>query len=339
MLLVRPNLHLLAYCILFLLSFNVQAQLLADRLALVINDSDPSSEVVAAYYQSVYQIPDENLIHVRLKLDQPILSTAEFDALKVTINAQLLPNHQAVLFVWTNPFRVECQSITSAYTLGLDANLCKKTCAPSQPNPYYNAQNTALFKQQDLRLSMLLPSQDLDLATQVIDQGVLSRKGVFKSSAYYLRTSDSLRNTRAKFFPKNGLSFKGTGLTVRNIKADAIFNKDDILIYQTGAVFVDGLPTLNFLPGALADHLTSTGGDLNGSAQMNVLAWLEAGATASYGTVSEPCNHWQKFPNPAVLLKWYIQGNTAIEAYWKSVAWPSQGLFVGDPLAAPYAKH
>jgi uncharacterized protein (TIGR03790 family) len=70
---------------------------------------------------------------------------------------------------------------------------------------------------------------------------------------------------------------------------------------------------------------------------MSALRWLDAGATASYGTVSEPCNYWQKFPNPAVLLKWYVSGSTAVEAYWKSVAWPSQGLFVGEPLAAPYA--
>jgi hypothetical protein len=33
-----------------------------------------------------------------------------------------------------------------------------------------------------------------------------------------------------------------------------------------------------------------------------------------------------------------VQGNSAIEAYWKSVAWPTQGLFIGEPLAAPYRK-
>jgi len=71
---------------------------------------------------------------------------------------------------------------------------------------------------------------------------------------------------------------------------------------------------------------------------MSALRWLDAGATASYGTVSEPCNYWQKFPNPTVLLKWYVNGATAIEAYWKSVAWPAQGVFVGEPLAAPYGR-
>jgi uncharacterized protein (TIGR03790 family) len=80
------------------------------------------------------------------------------------------------------------------------------------------------------------------------------------------------------------------------------------------------------------------GGDLLGTGQMSVLRWLQAGSTATYGTVSEPCNHWQKFPNPLVLLKHYLHGETATEAYWKSVAWPTQGLFVGEPLAAPYRR-
>ncbi len=74
------------------------------------------------------------------------------------------------------------------------------------------------------------------------------------------------------------------------------------------------LDTLTFMPGALADHLTSVGGDLYGNSQMSILKWLDMGATASFGTVSEPCNYWQKFPNPLVLLKWYVQGATALEA-------------------------
>ena len=43
---------------------------------------------------------------------------------------------------------------------------------------------------------------------------------------------------------------------------------------------------------------------------MSSLRWLAAGATASYGTVGEPCNHWQKFPNPSVLLRHYLNGDT-----------------------------
>ena len=43
-----------------------------------------------------------------------------------------------------------------------------------------------------------------------------------------------------------------------------------------------------------------------------------------------------KFPQPSVVIAHYTRGERLIEAYWKSVAWPGQGLFVGEPLAAPF---
>ena len=69
---------------------------------------------------------------------------------------------------------------------------------------------------------------------------------------------------------------------------------------------------------------------------LSALKWLEAGATGSYGAVVEPCNFPQKFPHPAVVIGRYIRGERLIEAYWKSVAWPGQGVFIGEPLAAPF---
>jgi hypothetical protein len=34
-----------------------------------------------------------------------------------------------------------------------------------------------------------------------------------------------------------------------------------------------------------------------------------------------------------------LAGETAIEAYWKSVSWPAQGVVIGEPLAAPYLRN
>ena len=63
------------------------------------------------------------------------------------------------------------------------------------------------------------------------------------------------------------------------------------------------------------------------------LRWLEAGATGSFGTVVEPCNATGKFPEVGLLMHRYLGGETLLEAYWKSVAMPGQGIFIGDPLA------
>jgi hypothetical protein len=40
---------------------------------------------------------------------------------------------------------------------------------------------------------------------------------------------------------------------------------------------------------------------------------------------------------PAIAIFHYLSGTTAIEAYWKSVAWPGEGIFIGEPLARPFA--
>jgi hypothetical protein len=37
-------------------------------------------------------------------------------------------------------------------------------------------------------------------------------------------------------------------------------------------------------------------------------------------------------------MRYYLRGSTLIEAYWKAVAMPGQGLFIGEPLAAPFGR-
>ena len=69
---------------------------------------------------------------------------------------------------------------------------------------------------------------------------------------------------------------------------------------------------------------------------MSALRWLEAGATGSYGTVVEPCNLLGKFPNPGLVMEAYGTGRTLLEAYWLSVQQPGEGIFIGEPLAAPF---
>lgn len=69
---------------------------------------------------------------------------------------------------------------------------------------------------------------------------------------------------------------------------------------------------------------------------MPITDWLAEGATASYGTAIEPCNYEEKFPRASVLWSSYFRGATAVEAYWRSVEWPGEGNFVGDPLARPF---
>jgi uncharacterized protein (TIGR03790 family) len=276
-------------------------------------------------------------VHVRIPDSPRKLSVAKFNALKQQIEAGIGPGIQAIVLVWTAPYAVECNSITSALTLGFDAAQCKNTCAPGKPSPYFNSSSRRPYADLGIRISMLLPTDSVERAKSLINRGVLSDFRLQPASAYFLDTADRQRSTRTRFFPPSG-KIPRLKFQIKNLHMNEITGQKDIMIYQTGLASVPKLDTLGFLPGALADHLTSSGGDLLGSHQMSSLRWLDAGATASYGTVSEPCNYWQKFPHPKVLLSHYLAGETAIEAYWKSLAWPMQGVVIGEPLAAPYRR-
>lgn len=315
----------------------VVSGLQAEQVAIVVNDEDANSVAVANYYQQARHIPEKNVVHVHIPHSPRKLGVEEFNALKQQIEAGIGPEIQAMVLVWTAPYAVECNSITTALTLGFDAAQCKKTCAPGKPSPYFNSNSRRPYSDLGIRIAMMLPTDSIERAKSVINRGVLSEFRLQPASAYFLVTTDPHRNTRAQFFPPS-MKIPLLKFRVKTLRANEITGKQDIMIYQTGLPSVPDLDTLRFLPGALADHLTSSGGDLLGTQQMSSLRWLDAGATASYGTVSEPCNHWQKFPHPNILLKRYLAGETAIEAYWKSVAWPAQGVVIGEPLAAPYRR-
>lgn len=310
------------------------------QIALVINDDDVLSVQIGEYYQQARHLSPEHIIHVHLGelSTQTKLTRQQFEPLNSFIKSNLDDTVQAVVFAWVKPYAVNCVSLTTAFTRGVNETLCKNTCGKSRPSPYFNSTSQFPWQDYGMRLSMLLAATNFENAKALIDRGVAADKtSPEKAAAYLLITSDKRRSSRAVTFPKSQ-QIMNPDLHIYTQHEDALRWKGNIMFYLTGHVTVPFLSTLSFLPGALADHLTSFGGDLLGSSQMSSLRWLEAGATASYGTVSEPCSYPQKFPNASVLIHHYLQGESAIETYWKSVEWTDQGVFIGEPLAAPYRK-
>lgn len=318
----------------------LQGHLTAIDLGLVINTADPYSVAVGEYYQQQRGIAPQQVLRVELPV-RSSLTAAEFEALAARVRETMGARVQGLALAWSQPYAVECNSITSALTFGFQPELCSQTCAPSKPSPYFNNGTSRPFTELGMRPSMLLASRDIAAGKAMIDRGVasdrqLAKPGLPLANAVFANTHDKARNVRSVLFPPEGISvILGVKVTVRD--ADTTGSMQRVFLYQTGVVRMDAIDKSQWVPGALADHLTSLGGQLFGTAQMSVLDWLESGATASYGTVSEPCNHLQKFPHPQVLMLNYVQGATALEAYWRSVAWPAQGVFVGEPLASPFA--
>ena len=308
----------------------------AGDLALIINDADPLSRQIGGYYQKVRHIPAANVIHLDFPPGRDTLSKDEFQQLKAELD-RITPAHvQAYAVAWTVPFRVGCMSLTSALAFGFDESYCSSECSPTKPSPYFNSSSLSPADDYRLRPAMMLAGIDFDQIKALIDRGVAADQSFPKGHAYLVITPDKARSVRAGYFEQTAKELAGV-FPIEILETEAITDRHDVLFYFTGLAQVPDLHTLDFLPGALADHLTSSGGQLTGSSQMSILRWLEAGATASYGTVVEPCNHMQKFPFPGIAMFHYALGTSAIEAYWKSVAWPGEGLFIGEPLAQPFA--
>ncbi len=110
---------------------------------------------------------------------------------------------------------------------------------------------------------------------------------------------------------------------------------DDVMGLMMGAAIVTPQRVAGYLPGCMAEHLTSAAGVFKDGGQTKLTAWLEAGATASAGTVTEPFSIWAKFPN-ARFFTHYASGCSMIESFFQSVMCPLQILFVGEPLAQPW---
>ncbi len=190
-----------------------------------------------------------------------------------------------------------------------------------------------------------LISSNLATSKLVVDRGVAAQSS-FPAAAVYLNFyGDPYRGIREQIFDNTQFSFASLpGLPIScviNPRYEIMSGKTNVVGHQDGYVYI--LPQVRtnntWLPGAFCDHLTSLGGRIPkfpGAEQDNVVDWMHVGATAAYGTVAEPCAYLEKFPDSLAGF-YYARGFTIGEAYAMSVYAPYQGLFAGDPLAAPFA--
>ena len=308
----------------------------ATELAIVVNTDDPLSVALAEEYRAARAVPAANVLRIALGPPRAVLPPDDFARAWGTVRERLPDSIQAFALAWRLPYRVGCMSVTSAFAFGYGTRFCASGCKPTAPNPYFDQPSRRPYTDFRVRPAMLLAAETLANGRRLIERGRRSDGLAPAGRAYLVETPDRARSVRAGAFQLVRATF-GARLAVELVRGRGIRDRYDVMFYFTGATHVPHLDTLGFLPGAMADHLTSAGGQLDGKTQMSALRWLEAGATGSYGTVVEPCNFPQKFPNPALAMKYYLAGDTLVEAYWKSVVWPGQGVFIGEPLAAPFA--
>lgn len=309
--------------------------LTAGRLGVLYNLDDAASTQVANYYAVQRRIPRENVIGIHLP-DAKVITPDMFTPIRARVLDQLPGAVQSLVLVWSRPYAVGCMSITAAFAAGYRNSFCVSGCVRSPPSPLFNSDGWLPVDTVGWWPAMLLPSSDPIMARELIKRGIAADASHPPGTLYLVRTTDETRNVRATTYTDVELLL---AWRIRTAQLSSPLHGDiqDVIGYFTGTKQVAELSQIHFRAGAIADHLTSSGGLLEGGDQMPALSWIAQGATASYGSVSEPCNFLEKFPNIRVLFEHYTHGETALEAYWKSVAMPGQGLFIGEPLARPYA--
>ncbi len=315
-----------------------KANLQAHELAVIYLKGNLKSERIASSYQRLRKIPAANIIGISFDGQSVNISPGEFAVQKRIVDIKLSKNIQALALAWDQPYRVGCMSMSAAFAFGYDSDFCASGCQKTKYSAYYHSSSTAPFTDFNFRPTMMLAAASVEDAESFIMRGIKADDSQPRGDVYLLQTSDNNRSVRKVFYPTIKDTFEPQHV-VNIVSSDAIADRSNILFYFTGIPSVPHLESLHFLPGAMADHLTSHGGRLTDSTQMSAMRWLEAGATGSYGTAIEPCNFLEKFPNPLIAMWHYNKGASLIESYWKSVQMPGQGNFIGEPLASPFSGY
>jgi uncharacterized protein (TIGR03790 family) len=330
------------------------------NVIVVVNQNSSNSLQLGNDYCERRQVPPQNLFRMTgwtggaTNWQQGDFENDLLNPLLAMVSSRGLTNQaEIVLLSMDIPYRVingdSENGTTSALFYGFKTNTAPPpgdpiTCSlpDDSTNSYaYSELPFALAEPETAStnafLAVMLTDTNLAQAESTLERGA-SSDGSFPPETVYLeKTSDAARNVRFLLFDNAIQECRARGydaVTRTNSDSTAFTNA---LGLDTG-LFSLSVPTNAFVPGAVADNLDSFGGEIfEDSGETPLLAFLEAGASGSYGTVVEPCNYTYKFPDPMVYF-YQNRGFCLAEAYYQSLANPYQGLMVGEPLSAPFAR-
>lgn len=159
-----------------------------------------------------------------------------------------------------------------------------------------------------------------------------------QGSFYFTLTDDIRTTTRQLGIFAAVDDLKLMGFEAEIVKDALPTGKTSVLGLQFGTPSFDwNSSNSQFMPGAIADNLTSLGGVMTpGAGQTNLSELIKAGAAGSSGAVTEPYALQEKFPHSNMYVL-YARGASLAEAFYLSVTGPYQLLIVGDPLCQPFS--
>lgn len=332
------------------------------NVVVVANQNSSNSLQLANYYCEKRGVPPQNVVRINWAGGNDIWSKSAFEStllnpLLATLASRQLTNQiDYVVLSMDIPYRVTetngANATTAALFYGFQSDgsanppclNCPLSCNLPAASSNSYAASEASFRSTPPGtaltnfLTVMLTSSNLAQAKAVVDRAVMS-DGTFPTQMVYLvKGTDPARNVRYQSFDNAVFNTRLRGNYAMQRTNNSYPNGlSQLLGYQNGVQMMS-LGTNAFLPGAMADNLTSYGGDIfRTSDHLLALAFLNAGAAGSFGTVVEPCNYLEKFPSPQNYF-YQARGFSVGECYYQSLTNPYQGLIVGEPLAAPFAR-
>ena len=317
------------------------------NVAVVVNQASPNSLELGNYYCERRGVPPENLIRINWSGGNTTWTRSDFETvllnplLTALSDRQLAGQIQYVVLSMDIPFAVSENTVVNSTTSPLFYGF--KSGTKDNENSYAGSEGAFGEVVPSTApgysfLATMITAGSLQQAKALVDRGVNSDATHPTQQVLLAKSSDSARNKRYTLFDQAIFSTRLTGHdTVQRIDSDVVSGRSNLLGFQTGLANFSISPN-TFIPGAMADSMTSYGGIIFGpNGQTTLLAFIHAGASGSYGTVTEPGAVISKFPSPLVYF-YQARGFSLAECYYQGVQFPHQGLIVGEPLAAPYAR-
>ncbi len=332
------------------------------NVAVVVNQSSSNSVQLGNYYAEKRGVPPQNIIRItwnglRTEWFYSDCSNALLGPVRSALFSRQLTNQVDYLVLSMDiPYRVVKSTSANSTTSVLFYGFKDDDPAPGPGVPAscsLPAASTSAYAASELPfraiapgslaptnlLTTMITASNLALAKLTVDQGVGSDGSFPIQTVYLAKGPDYNRNVRYPNFDNAVFENRVRGsLAIERTEAGGPGGFGNILGFQSG-MYNYGVSQVWFMPGAIADNLTSFGGLLfeENGVQLNLLALTAAGASGSYGTVVEPCAYLEKFPSPMAFF-YQARGFSLAESYYLSLTNPYQGVMVGEPLAAPFAK-
>jgi len=337
------------------------------EVLLLVNEESKDSVEIADEYAKLRSIPAVNIVRLRLPVETALTSITRKDFTRLIwepvtseIAKRGIDDH-ILAWVYSVDFpsavnfdpQLSIQGLTFLRNRLPDSDATMKGryisplfCGPDNPDGgAFSSQSFDVYRAW-MGKDMPVPSMVLgcmgergntrDIVLKCLRRGATSDGTMPTGTVYFVTGEDVRAVCRAWQYPRAVKDLRTLG--VRGVISSKLPSGDQrILGVMCGMVEVKPEEGWNaFLPGSMAEHLTSAAGIFASANQTKLSAWIKAGATASAGAVTEPYCLWTKFPSARFYVH-YAKGCTVMESFYQSIRCPLQLLLAGDPLASPWA--